>query len=531
MSNFDLNALSGINAMSQGMGVISNNLANSQTVGFKTSRAEFADLFSGAQNSPGNGVRVNNIVQDFTQGTISTTGRELDLAIDGEGFFILSDAAGQFGSIYTRNGSFKVDKDGFVTDQNGNILQGFNQIPELSTELNPVFSTALQGINLGQLSNTPRATDFMTYNLNLDGSAEVNKTSVGDLINDEEIGGVNNYPNIQALFRNEYTGFPDYIYPKTIHDSLGGEHELISSFYSNGVVSQADSLIDANGNGVTAGNGVKYSSWLVQYTIEDKNGNPSATLVSPEDAAPPAGPLTGQVYELRFDTNGRYIGTFIPTTGGTPADPTAIPPTIATPGAPVTYQNATAFDLAALDAPLLWGRLDELPSLNFVLNESGATDPLGLESNATAGVLQILVDFSDMTQFASDYALRGVTQNGFKVGDLAGLSIDSSGIIEARYSNGRNLAVAQLALGNFNDLNALQKLGGQMYAESFGSGPVQISAAGAGTVGKIRAGSLEFSNVDVAAELVKMIQLQRTYQASAQVISTSQELTRTILNL
>lgn len=513
MSNFDLNALSGINAMSQGMGVISNNLANSQTIGFKTSRAEFADLFSGAQNSPGNGVRVNGIVQDFTQGTISSTGRELDLAIDGEGFFILSDQTGKYNNLYTRDGSFKVDKDGFVTDQNGNVLQGFNQVPELSTELSPVFSTALEGINLGQLSNTPKATDFMTYNINLNGGADVNTSVVGEPLNEETVGGVGNFPNIQALFRNEYTGFPDYVYPKTIHDSLGGEHSLLSNFYNNGVVSQADSLIDANGNPVAAGDGVKYSSWLVQYTINDADGQPSAKLVSPED-----GPedLLGQVYELRFDTDGRYIGTFIPTVD---------------PATPVSYTNDTPFDLTTLEDPVSWARLGDLPSLNFVLNNSGATDPLGNVSNTTPNLTQILVDFKDMTQFDSSYVLRGVTQNGFRVGDLVGLTINTSGIIEARYSNGRNLAVAQLALGNFNDLNALEKLGGQMYAESFNSGPVQISAAGGGTVGTIRAGSLEFSNVDVAAELVKMIQLQRTYQASAQVISTSQELTRTILNL
>ena len=101
---YDLNALSGINAASSGLGVISNNLANAQTVGFKGSRAEFADMFSGPQVSPGNGVRVQTVTQDFTQGTLSGTGRELDMAIDGEGFFILEDKAGKYDAVYTRNG-------------------------------------------------------------------------------------------------------------------------------------------------------------------------------------------------------------------------------------------------------------------------------------------------------------------------------------------------------------------------------------------------------------------------------------------
>jgi len=123
--SYDLNALSGINAASNGLGVISNNLANAQTVGFKSSRAEFADMFSGSQNSPGNGVRVEAITQDFNQGTITSTGRELDMAIDGEGFFILDDKNGKYDAVYTRNGSFKLDKDGYLTDQSDNKVQDY----------------------------------------------------------------------------------------------------------------------------------------------------------------------------------------------------------------------------------------------------------------------------------------------------------------------------------------------------------------------------------------------------------------------
>ncbi|WP_153001130.1 flagellar hook-basal body complex protein, partial [Thiomicrospira sp. XS5] len=106
-----MTAVSGINAASKGLGVISNNLANAQTVGFKSSRAEFSDMFYGAQNSPGNGVRVESITQDFTNGTINDTGRDLDMGSDGEGFFVLEDKTGRFDNVFTRNGSFKLDKE------------------------------------------------------------------------------------------------------------------------------------------------------------------------------------------------------------------------------------------------------------------------------------------------------------------------------------------------------------------------------------------------------------------------------------
>ncbi|WFE67889.1 flagellar hook protein FlgE [Thiomicrospira sp. R3] len=538
MSAYDLNALSGINAMSQGLSVVSNNLANAQTMGFKSSRAEFADMFSGAQTTPGNGVRVNSITQDFSQGTIASTGRELDMAIDGDGFFILEDKSGKYSNIYTRNGSFKLDKDGFITDQTGNNLLGFNLNQVLSTESKPVFDTALNPINLADLNRTPKATDQMNYNINLDGEALINE----DKLFLPDLGTVNNsvggnsvpasdttstLPNIQKLTNpaQAYGGFPDFTYPMTIHDSLGGAHKLSSNFYMRDVVTSANSdvgLDPATGNYITDGTGVgvKYTSWLVQYSVERFNDGTGQWETSGfREAVPADGTAsgdTGLVYELRFDTNGRLIDARQPN-----VDPLATGATSA-----ITGQDNPNEPLVFAD----WSSVGTQPKMQWVINNPiiGANDPLGNPQAITVG---IDVNFADMTMFAGDNLLRGVTQNGYKIGDLVGLTTNREGVIEARYSNGRSIPVAQLALGNFNDLNALEKLGGQMYAESFGSGPVQISKAGSGVVGAIQAGSLEYSNVDTAGELVKMIQLQRTYQASAQVISTSQELTRTILNL
>ncbi|MDX1352590.1 MAG: flagellar hook-basal body complex protein, partial [Thiomicrorhabdus sp.] len=230
--SYDLNALSGINAASNGLGVISNNLANAQSVGFKSSRAEFADLFSEAQSSSGNGVRVAAITQDFSQGTINGTGRELDMAMNGEGFFVLQDQTGKYDNVYTRNGSFKLDKDGFLTDQAGNQVQGYLLNETLSTEASPVFSTALSSIDLDALNKEPKATDEMTYDINLNGE-EVNNVdstgaSVGADLTKLTTPGDNNL--------NAYDGFPDYYYPMTIHDSLGGEHTLNANFYKNDVV-------------------------------------------------------------------------------------------------------------------------------------------------------------------------------------------------------------------------------------------------------------------------------------------------------
>src|SRR5690606_8489561 len=119
--------LSGIRAASTDLEVTGNNIANASTVGFKQSRTEFADVYTttllGTGTKPvGSGVMVENVRQQFSQGNISGTENALDMAIDGNGFFVLQDR----GAIsYTRAGIFSLDKDGFVVANNGSRLQGY----------------------------------------------------------------------------------------------------------------------------------------------------------------------------------------------------------------------------------------------------------------------------------------------------------------------------------------------------------------------------------------------------------------------
>jgi flagellar hook protein FlgE len=533
MATYDLNALSGINAASNGLGVISNNLANAQTVGFKSSRAEFSDMFSGAQKSPGNGVRVGAITQDFTVGSINDTGRELDMAIDGEGLFILEDKTGKYENVYTRNGSFKLDKEGYITDQGGNRLQGYLLNQTLSTETDPVFSTALNSIDLDDLNKIPKATSEMTYDINLDGDEVHNVdpagTNTGVDGTDDSVGSSQNLAMLADPENNTgagglFGGSPDYFYPKTIYDSLGGEHTLNANFYKRDVVPEPN-----GGSANTSGE--KYTSWIVQYTItsEDSQGNSQYTghVMDPNLAPQAPSNRAGQVYELRFDTDGNYLGAYAPTLDGNGQyDPTA-----AIAGGP---DSDPAAGVGATDLGTAgWAPVTGNPQLNFMIDNplTGATDPLGGATQGTPAAFEIDLDMEEMSQYAGAYTQRGTTQNGYAIGDLVGVNTNPDGVIEARYSNGRSVPVAQLALANFNDKNAMEKLGGQTYAETFGSGPVQIGTAENNGFGSISAGSLEYSNVDTTGELVNMIQTQRTYQASAQVISTSQTLTQTILNL
>lgn len=521
---FDLNALSGINAAANGLAVISNNLANSQSVGFKSSRAEFADLFSGPQNSPGNGVRVEAITQDFTQGTINDTGRDLDMALDGEGFFVLNDLTGKYDNLYTRNGSFKLDKDGFLTDQSGNQVQGYIRNDTLSTDALPVFSTTLGSIDLDELNKTPNATTEMKFDINVDGQEAFNVSSTTVTPTVGTVGTAANLARVidpvnQAAAGTGYTGFPDFSTNKLIHDSLGGEHRITADFFKRGVVQADTDAVDVAGDNTSNvdfdGDGVndKYTSWIVRYTVEDYNETTKTWVPSGVDnttTALASGGNTGIMFELRFDDNGVLQRVYEPNS----TDPAAITgdsPGLDANGQPV-FDDMTGWTDVGTTAP----------SMNWLINNpiTGAVDPI----TTTA-------DFSDMTEYSGSYNIRGVTQNGYAIGDLVGLTTGADGVIEARYSNGRSVPVAQLAIANFADKNAMEKLGSQTYAESFSSGAAQLGKPQDNGLGAIVSGSLEYSNVDTAAELVNMIQTQRTYQASAQVISTSQTLTQTILNL
>ena len=120
-------AVSGIKAATADLGVIGNNIANSSTTGFKLSRAEFADVYAtsllgAGGNAIGKGVSLAGVTQEFTQGNISFTNNALDLAINGNGFFLLSDDGA---SLYTRAGNFQVDREGFIVTSEGHRLQAF----------------------------------------------------------------------------------------------------------------------------------------------------------------------------------------------------------------------------------------------------------------------------------------------------------------------------------------------------------------------------------------------------------------------
>jgi flagellar hook protein FlgE len=406
MASFDI-ALSGLTAASSDLDVTANNVANADTVGFKGSRAEFADVFAaGAVNlntSPvGEGVRLSTTAQQFTQGNISTSGSNLDLAISGDGFFTLQDPSS--GVVYTRNGQFSEDKNGNVVTATGQALQVY---PPTSTG---GFNTgALSDLNLQTAQSTPLATSAGTVILNLPAGSTV------------PTGGPFNPTNPATYNQSTST---------TVYDSLG------NSFPATFFFTQ------------TATPGL----WNVNMTVN---------------------------------------GTLLPTTNT------------------LQFSNTGAVTVPVGGA----------------LNFPGFTPPDG------AAPMAMNFNFGQSTQFGGDFGVTSIVQNGFATGQLSTVSIDPTGVVSAVYTNGRSTQLGQLALANFPNPQGLKQLGDTNWAETFSSGTTVAGTAGSAGFGSIQSGALEASNVDLTTQLVNMITAQRAFQANAQVITTANQLSQTVINI
>jgi flagellar hook protein FlgE len=218
--------LSGLNASAKALDTIGNNIANSGTVGYKASTAQFADVFAaslaGAGTSPiGLGTKMAAVTQQFTQGNISVTNNALDLAINGGGFFQVQNATGD--TLYSRNGQMQVDKDGYIVNAKGQRLMGY--AADLNGIINPP-STALRLFDPAMSSDaTPQATGTSTAgtgiqaNLNLD-SREAAPT-------------VAPFDRLNAQTYNKSTAV-------TAYDSLGNPHIYTMYFVKAAAVNTWD---------------------------------------------------------------------------------------------------------------------------------------------------------------------------------------------------------------------------------------------------------------------------------------------------
>jgi flagellar hook protein FlgE len=159
------------------------------------------------------------------------------------------------------------------------------------------------------------------------------------------------------------------------------------------------------------------------------------------------------------------------------------------------------------------------------LTFAGFTPPDGAQA------MSLNFNFGQSTQYGTQFGVTSIVQNGYTTGQLSTVSIDPTGIVSAVYTNGRSTQLGQLAIANFPNPQGLQQLGNTNWAQTFTSGTVVQGTAGSAGFGSVQAGALESSNVDLTTELVNMITEQRAFQANAQVITTADQMSQTVIGI
>lgn len=239
-------AISGIRAATKSLDVTGNNIANASTTGFKSSRTEFADIYataaigSGTSNTAGSGVLVSDIAQDFSGGNVQFTNNNLDLSIDGSGFFQLDDGRGNVN--YTRDGSFELDKNGFIVSKSGSNLQGYG-VDETGNRL-PV-----DDLQVSEKENPPKATEVMGLSFNIDEAKDAealiipyNRTESGSLTFSTTVGTFDS-------LGNEHTIRYDMVEMQAKKEVHTFDHPMPGFFFVSGDLVGIDSATDFDADG------------------------------------------------------------------------------------------------------------------------------------------------------------------------------------------------------------------------------------------------------------------------------------------
>jgi len=625
--------ISGMRNFQTKMDVIGNNIANVNTVAFKSGRVSFAETMAqslageiapsgklGGVNpiQVGLGMRTIGIDTNFTQGSMEATGITTDLAIQGDGFFLVNDGEQDY---YSRAGSFQLDANGdLVTAGNGYKVLGYMPVAEGSDQLD-VSSPRAINIPLGRRSPA-NATASVELIGNLDrnmtnsvatladagttGIRNLNGTAFNGVGGEHSVvltgenatqstgsgvhQGLNLTDNLGTLGINDVEGFK-----VTIDGSRTVE---ITGLTVDSTVSDLIHAINAQVAGLNAelddtgaikltrdfyGDGARYNVTVqdsetsnIAATLFDAGGiftvnnGVASTLVAVDNFIP-----TGQIdpipQALNFTTDERTgLVNGISDLGGggvTVTAPNGLQAGTAVINTEMTEHTSSIYVYDSLGnthnlnlrmtrseipGTWRWNAEVEEPSVliegasgTVTFTDDGSLESFSYENNLNAMVfnpgsggqdVSISFDvgsiggFDGVTSTASATSLMATSQDGFGMGTLQGIFIDTSGRFFGNFSNGQTEILSQLLLANFTNPQGMTRAGENLYSETSNSGQARVTdALQAGS--KINSGYLEMSNVDLSREFTDMIVVQRAFQAAARVISTSDQLLQEITSL
>jgi len=562
---------SGLSSFGEAVRVVGDNIANVNSLGFKSQNVNFSDVLSqtvgvsrsNIANQVGNGARIASITRDQQQGSLQNTTSPTDMAINGNGLFAMRDpATNQL--AYTRAGAFILDKDFNLIDAQGNVVQGFAIDQASGTATGNVGD-----ITFANLAAQAQSTSAVTAAVTLDSNATILPT--GTIFD----------PNNPSSFH--------YKSDVNVFDSLGQTHATSIQFTKVGQ--------DASGNIVwdwhASVDGGELTGGTPGTATPVGGGAAAASAVNPAAAAVPDN-TSGLFTPVGTDITAAAVTTFSPTALGATytLDTTAAGITTVTSSVPgvtgtgtfaaglneaialsdgtivtVTYGAANVGGAAGAIAAttggtpataaivttvgpqsLVFGPSGELvqensPALTFSwANATPSTVSLDFGNAAGQGALYPVLTadggqgitgtgLEATVQVAGSFATRQMTRDGFASGFLDKLETDSSGKIFGVFTNGQRRGLYQVALANFPNDAVLNHIGSNLLQESIASGSPVLGLPGAGGMGTISPFALEQSNVDLAAEFVKLIVVQRGYEANSKTILTTDQMLSSLMQI
>jgi flagellar hook protein FlgE len=570
-------AVSGLHAAHKRMEVTGNNIANVGTAGFKSSRAEFSAVYSssmlgGSRTAAGQGVEVANVSQNFAPGgVISSHGRALDMRIEGNGFFVMSDR----GSIsYGRAGAFIKDAENYVVDAHGSRLQGYGV-----TEDGKVISGVRTDLKIDSASLSPRATGKMEQTLNLDAGAAslaaiprfdpddpTTYTRVTSRVIQDAAVPPQDHQLKQYFVKTEDHHWTSYL----LIDGLNPLDPASTAPLEVGLQVSAAGKLSLTGNSaavkVESDTELSLRVWRPAVQVNGSwvpGPSPSpgpislplldggAALLDPADplmprpvpAFKPADITTynkamtfgvfdslGERHELtqyyvKDGSNSWKMHALID--GRNPQDPASTEPVTA----------SMLFDAGGSLQSLVGSQW--LSAANNALTLSGWVPAKPLEGNKPGGRWGasgasgsgdgIVMDLSKASQHRAPTGSTGAVIDGHSAGEATKLSIDRSGMLSIGFSNGLQRNIGQVMLASFANNQGLQPVSDTRWLETRASGAANYEAPGIGTMGSVIGHSLEGSNVTLTNELVELIQAQTAYQANSKTLSTEAELMQTLI--
>lgn len=441
---------------------ISNNLANASTFGYKSDRANFADQFSQTKTRGkasdsaakynnggidplqfGLGVKLASISRDFSQGVIEATNRPLDVALQGNGFFIVTYNGQQ---RFTRNGTFTRDNDGFIVDSNtGAFVQGYNVatdangLAQRTSDGSNILDRTLTNINIPYNTvSLPRQSQEITLRGNL--NAEAN-------------------PGYDSTRKTSMT----------IYDSSGAARTLSFTFQKTEVQDE----------------------WIFAIELDGvlQAGTEGDIYLHPTDPT-----QTMQAFgRLTFAPDGT-IDELIP------PNPSALRPfAVFLPGGTFVDEN---------------GNVEKFPMDIQV--------QFAAPNNLSQG----------LKQYSADSNANFESQDGWTLGDLENMEVDSLGRILGEFTNGQTEILGQIAMARFANDGGLTRTGNNYYSQAPNSGdPVIGTAVEIFGTTMVVGRSLEMSNVDLTAQFTEMISTQRAFEAASRTVTVSDTLLQEINQL